>query len=331
MHPWLRFLVLAAILLLAPGVPIRGATAGPASAVHAQDPYAVIAAVNALRASQGLPAYTVNSALMSIAQAHAEYMASSGNVGHTGPDGSRPYQRGLAAGYPLAGQIPPGFFSENIQSGSGLTPEEAVQIWTGDDPHMHTMNSDMLQEIGAGVAVSDGQVYYVIDCARPTGSGLPQAYTPGAAESAFSVANEIIEPVTKSTPNAKGELIHEVLSGQSLWQIAIEYGVKIDQIRMLNQLPVEYIINPGDTLLITTVGTPTPVSATPTLEPSATPRPLSSPTLEPSPSATATFTATPDRLAALGAGGAGGAIAAIIIAALAAAGLVAWAGRARPV
>ena len=222
----------------------------------------VIDAVNAIRSAQGLAPYTVNSTLMSVAQAHAEYMASTSNITHTGADGSRPYQRGLAAGYPLAGQIPPGFYSENIVGGPDMSPQAAVQIWTGDAPHMNTMASPNLQEIGAGVAVSGGMVYYVIDAARPTTGGLPQAYTPGAAESSFSSSNELIMPVTKSTPNAQGEIVHEVQAGQSLWQIAIEYGVKIDQIRALNQLSAEYIINPGDTLVIMTVGTPTAVPAT---------------------------------------------------------------------
>jgi len=65
----------------------------------------------------------VNSTLMGVAQAQAEFMASSGTVSHTGPGGSRPYQRALAAGYPLAGQIPPGFYSENILSSSSRSPQ----------------------------------------------------------------------------------------------------------------------------------------------------------------------------------------------------------------
>ncbi|MFH1184603.1 MAG: CAP domain-containing protein [Chloroflexota bacterium] len=330
MNRGLRFLLLGAALILAPGLmPELGASAGAPVLAGPIDAYGVVDAVNALRASQGLPPYSVSSILMSIAQTQAEYMASSGSVTHTGPDGSRPYQRGLAAGYPLAGQIPPGFFSENIQSGGeDLSPAAVVQIWTGDAPHMNTMASAMLQEIGAGVAVSGGRVYYVIDCARPTTGGLPQAYTPGAAESAFSASNEIIVPVSKSTPNANGELIHEVQSGQSPWQIAIEYGVKIDEIWALNQLPAGYIINPGDTLVVKIVGTATAVPATETLAPSATATFPPSATSEPPTSPTANPTPT---LQGLGGLGAGGAVGAIIVVALAAAALVAWAGRVRPV
>ena len=173
--------------------------------------------------------------------------------------------------------------------------------------------------------------YYVIDCARPTGGGVPPAYTPGA-EAAYSAAiNEIIVPVSMSTPDLSGDIVHVVQPGQSLWQIAIAYGVKIDSIRALNQLPKSYLIQPGDKLLITHVGTATPSPPTSTVTPSPLP-PTAIPSLDvPSPTP---IPPTPTPTApALGfaLGGTGVAVAAIIVTALIAAGLVAWAGRSRPV
>jgi uncharacterized protein YkwD len=325
---FLSFIALAVTAAIALA-PLSEVAANPQPFQPAMDAYGVIDAVNTLRASNGLSPYTVNSTLMSLAQSHAEYMASTGSVTHTGPGGMRPYERALAAGYPLAGQIPPGFYSENIQSGGNLSPEAVVQMWTGDAPHLNTMTSPNLQEIGAGVAQSGGNLYYVIDCARPTTGGLPQAYTPGI-EAAFNFANEIIVPVTLSTPNTKGEIIHEVQSGQSLWQIAIDYGVKIDEIRALNQLPTAYLINPGDTLLVKTVGTPTlsPATATSTASPPPTSTPTSNadsteiPANPPASSAGASPTQATTATWAVGA---------IVTVALAAAALVAWVGRARPI
>jgi hypothetical protein len=52
-----------------------------------------------------------------------------------------------------------------------------------------------------------------------------------------------------STPNADGDVIHEVKAGQSLWQIAIDYEVKIDDIKQLNNL-FDNSIYPGEKLLI---------------------------------------------------------------------------------
>jgi LysM repeat protein len=268
---------------------------------------------------------------MGTAQAQADYMASIGSTTHTGPGGTTTTQRLLAAGYPLAGDLSlGGFRSENVVGSPGMTAAEAVASWTGDSVHLHTMLSTDLQEIGAGVSEQGGVSYYVIDCARPTTSGEPQDYSPGAEAQYNSGLNEIIVPVAISTANAQGEVIHEVKSGQSLWQIAISYGVKINDIRSLNQLATAYVINPGDTLLIKTVDTPTPAPLT--TAPIATEAPpaaapvVATNTLEP----TFTPTATPAVVAA-DATKAGTAVGAIILVALAAAGLVAWAGRARPV
>jgi uncharacterized protein YkwD len=332
----MRARVLLAVLLA--GL-IVGATALPAARVFAVpirasgplDASALIAGVNALRAQHGLPPYTVNSILMGTAQGQADYMASTGSWSHTGPGGITVTQRLLAAGYPLAGDLSlGGFRSENVVMGGGMTAEEAVASWTQDSIHLHTMLSADLQEIGAGVAESDGVFYYVIDCARPTTSGVPQAYTPGAEAVLGAGLSEIIVPVAVSTPDSSGQVIHEVQAGQSLWQIAITYGVKIDQIRNLNALPTYYLIDPGDKLLIKTVDTPTPEppTAAATVTEAATPTPAS--TLSPTMTATPSPTSTPKSILS-GVGGAGQAVGAIIVAALVAAGLVAWAGRARPI
>jgi LysM repeat protein len=290
----------------------------------------VIQEVNALRAANGLQPYSVNSILVGTAQGQADYMASIGTWSHTGPGGSSVTQRLLAAGYPLAGDLSlGGFRSENVVMGTGMTPAEAVAAWTGDSIHLHTMLSADLQEIGAGVAERDGTFYYVIDCARPTSGGVPQAYTPGA-EAAYSAAlNQIIVPVALSTANSAGEIIHEVKPGQSLWQIAIEYGVKIDDIRRMNKLSSAYVINPGDTLVIKQVGTATPAPPTETTTPPATQAEASESIDTPLP---ASETPTPTTTShAPGVPAAGTAVGAIIVTALAAAALVAWVGRARPV
>jgi hypothetical protein len=284
MRVWfLLFLIAVSSVML---FPVR---ASPDAEYTAQQ---LIQEVNALRVSQGLPAYQTNSILMQIAQAHANYMAASGQVTHYGPNGERPYQRALAAGYPLAGDLSQGgFFSENIVGGSNLSPKAAVQSWQGDAPHLNTMLSPNLQEIGAGVAVRDGYYYYVIDCARPTTSRTPQPYTPGPglpAPGTFS-ASEWMMPVFTVTPREDGRVIHVVQSGQTLWSIAIAYGIKIEDLRRLNNLYGNTIYE-GQKLLITRLPTATPTSVpptdTPTLWPTATPRPVDSPTPSPPPTPT---------------------------------------------
>ena len=254
--------------------------------------YDLINAVNALRAAYGLPAYSINSILMFTAQNQADFMSSNGIVVHTGPGGSTVTQRLLAAGYPLGGDLSlGGFRSENIIAISvNMSAEDAVSAWMGDAPHQYTMLSPDLTEIGGGVAVVNGLAYYVIDCARPAANGVTQANTPVIGSGATVPAVEAaVSPVVLSTPNESGDVIHEIQPGQTLWQIAISYGVKIDEIKRLNNL-FDDTIYPGNKLLIKKESTPTsqPPTEVATLELTATPLP--SPTSAPTVAVTMTQT-----------------------------------------
>lgn len=220
----------------------------------AGSPFDLVNAVNALRASYGLAPYSISPILMFTAQSQAEFMASTGNVSHTGFGGSSLKDRLLAAGYPLAGDLSlGGFGSENITSGNqDRSAQSAVNGWTGDALHLNTMISPNLSEIGAGVAISNGRVYYVIDAAQPTTGGVPQASTAIAGSgSTVPSAEASISVAVVSTPDPEGDVIHEVQAGQSLWQIAIAYDVKIDDIKRLNNL-FDNNIYPGSKLLIKT-------------------------------------------------------------------------------
>lgn len=215
--------------------------------LKAGSPYDLINAVNALRTSYGLAPYSINSILMYTAQTQAEFMVTTGNVTHSGPSGIGLTDRLLAAGYPLAGDLSAGGFrAENITSGNeNRTAQSAVNGWAGDALHLNTMISPNLSEIGAGVAVANGRVYYVIDCALPTTVGLPKGSTTvPAGEDPLAIS-------ILSTPNSDGDVIHEVKPGESLWQIAIAYEVTIEDIKGLNNL-FDNNIYPGSKLLIKT-------------------------------------------------------------------------------
>ncbi len=264
----------------------------------ASSPIDLVNAVNALRASYGLAPYSINSILMYTAQGQADFLAATGSMTHSGLGGISVTERLLAAGYPLAGDLLlGGFRSENITGGAeSMSAQAAVNSWTGDSLHLNTMTSPNLTEIGAGVSVNGGKVYYVIDCARPTTSGVPQpaaTSTGGGSTVPTRDPNEgIIIPVAPSTPNADGDVIHEVKAGQTLWQIAIAYKVKIDEIKSMNSL-LGNDIYPGNRLLIkrgvtvptasltetptqaaTLTSTIAPISAAPTTGVTLTPTPI---------------------------------------------------------
>ncbi|MBN2389049.1 MAG: LysM peptidoglycan-binding domain-containing protein [Anaerolineales bacterium] len=276
---------LAVALFLAP-LQVQAAP-GARNAVQIADPYELIAAVNNLRTANGLPTYNPHPILMQIAQAHSEYQAAIGTWTHIGPDGSRPYQRALAAGYAVAGDLTlGGFFSENVINGINMSAEEAVQAWLGDAPHTNTMLSANLQDIGAGVATDGNRVYYTIDVGRSTG-GQPAATPPSSGttgagtQAATAFTTVTVYPVT---PNAEGAIIHVVQPGETVWAIALAYGVSEQEIIANNPLMGSFIY-PGDRLVIISGFTPTPTAptstptlrATPTLWPTTTSAPLEPP------------------------------------------------------
>jgi LysM repeat protein len=238
------------------------------------NPYSLINEVNTLRAANGLAPYSISPILMFTAQAQANYMAATRTVSHFGPGGSTHSQRLLAAGYPLAGDLSlGGLRSENITAGNNKSVQQAVQEWQGDAPHLNTMLSPNLREIGAGVAFVGEYVYYVIDCAAPTKSGQPQSYTPAPGSTQVPDAAyfaPLASTIVPSTPGADGKLIHAVRPGETLWLIAISYGVKVADIRQMNNMSETDAIYPGEKLLIRLESTPMPTvfsTATVTLTP----------------------------------------------------------------
>ena len=98
-----------------------------------------------------------------------------------------------------------------------------------------------------------------------------------------------------STPNANGEIIMIVGTGDSLWSIAAKAGITLDEILALNELTRDSFVNVGDELI---VGYGEPEAAAPEEdepepedegqgeeggEPEATPVPTAVPTAEPVP------------------------------------------------
>ncbi len=127
------------------------------AAAQGSEAYALINEVNALRAAEGLQAYSIDAALMASAQAHAEYMASLGTWTHSRADGSTAASLGIA---------------ENVAMGMQLTPNYAVYtLWT-DASHWPTMVGHSGGSVGAGVATDGSNIYYVLNV-LPSGQNLP--------------------------------------------------------------------------------------------------------------------------------------------------------------
>jgi uncharacterized protein YkwD len=280
----------------------------------------LIAGVNAIRSSNGISPLQTNSILMSIAQQQAEFDLSVRSMTDSGPGGSRPYQRALAAGYLLAGDLSSGgIIAELLYAGVGIGPDAAVTWWDNDSYHHSMLVSTSFADVGAGVASSGNTVYFVLVEALSTG-GTPVAYTPPAP--LYPVAPTLVP----NTPNADGSIVHIVQPGETLGSLSISYNVPLADILKLNGLTIKSFIFVNQKIIIRSANTPTPTQPTST--------PTIPPTITPWPTSTSTSTAndlppTPTPSPGLPVSAAGGAVTAIIISALILAGFIAILGRKR--
>jgi uncharacterized protein YkwD len=240
--------------------------------VHTLTSHEVIAAVNALRASYGLPTYAVDNLLMLDAQGQADYLASiAPNIGngHIGPGGTDADARALALGYPYVEGLD---INENWASiPLGMSIEYLIATGWSDEMHMNTMLHERGQYIGVGVAVSGSTAYIVVDVAAYWGdAGLTSQEGNSASGSNIATQQAVsnfVAPVVLAESQGDGSVVHLAQSGQSLWLLAHHYDVSIDRLRELNQMGTDDVIYIGQEILIRP---PTPATTTPENQPSIT-------------------------------------------------------------
>ncbi len=117
---------------------------------------------NALRAQNGLPPYRLSDKLNASAERHSQDMASTGNIDHTGSDGSTAKQRIRDTGYEAQ------FTGEDIHGGV-VTVDDAWNFWSTDPPHQATLLNQQYVDIGISVVKGQrGAYYFTLDLARPT-------------------------------------------------------------------------------------------------------------------------------------------------------------------
>jgi LysM repeat protein len=164
---------------------------------------------------------------------------------------------------------------------------------------MNTMLNSAATDIGAGVSEASGMVYYTLEVGYVSGS--PSNYTPNTVTTVNGTpkppsSSAPINPVQTVTPLANGEIIHKVQTGQTLWSIAIAYGVKVADLIRLNGLVATPVIYTGQKLVVKAGATATPTAtstntpAPPTLTPTATHIPYTATSTR---TMTPTLTATP--------------------------------------
>ncbi|MGB4595890.1 MAG: LysM peptidoglycan-binding domain-containing protein [Anaerolineaceae bacterium] len=240
--------------------------------------YDLVAEVNALRMNHGLEPYTIDPWIMDYAQQHSQYQADTQTSTHLHSDVTNSLAVGLR---------------ENVAGGDwGVVTTDIVvnQIWV-DWGHMNTMISYETGEVGAGVAVgANDTVYYTLNV-RPGGT---TRQTTGVANPETIAINPTAPfiPIITHPPAQNGNIIHIVGPGETLWGIAVSYGVTMDEIRSLNEMGNDEItIYDRQELFIRQVKVATtPTRAETTLTSMPTPP---TPTSSPSHTATTLPTLTP--------------------------------------
>ena len=236
----------------------------------------VINTINSLRAQQGLAALQAHPALMQIAQQHSQYQASIGTWTHTSADGSRPIDRARAAGFGNGADI---YVSENVAFWENGTILQVINGPWNDPEHHNTMYGPNYKYIGAGVAYSGNLVFYTVDTGYWIGDPAPTPENPAMTSTPSTSQEPTSVPVVVSTPMSDGTVKHIIAGGQSLWTIAAVYNISLEELRELNRLEPDAIMNLGDEIIIQPSYTPTntPIGqASPTLPPrySHTPSPV---------------------------------------------------------
>jgi uncharacterized protein YkwD len=149
---------------------------GPA---QAQNPAGeLLRLINAARLNQGLHPYVVGRELATAAQRHSADMAATGQISHSGSDGTSSTQRIMEAGYAAYefGLVA----SENIYGGVGEA-DVPFNTWMGQPDARSNLLHEQYREVGIGV-VSDaqGRLFWTLNVgARP--NVLPVLINDGAA------------------------------------------------------------------------------------------------------------------------------------------------------
>jgi len=316
--------LLVAALLLAAASQAASAQADPAAAL--------LARVNALRVQSGLLPLAVSPLLTAAAQRHAADMGRTGNVSHTGSDGSSIESRIRDAGYGFWRTF--GIVGENIYGGQTATLDDAWTFWTTSAAHRSNLLSTRYREIGAAAATTDQGTYYTIDFgAQP--NVLPFFVSGTPRELSLLLTNE--DNITTGDGVAVMGRAVEVRAGEGTnlgnlpWRpwaqtitltlndgpdvrtISVEYRDELGRGTIVTQQVNLAALAPAAstptataavsptaaaTVSITPTPTPTPPATdtlTPTAQPSATATPSASPTAtgSPAPSSTPAATSTP--------------------------------------
>jgi uncharacterized protein YkwD len=150
----------AAADYLSTTLPVTITPTTPASSSVTDTANELLRRINTLRIQNGLQTVSLNTALTTAAQRHSQDMANSGNISHTGSDGSTPEQRMRAAGYL-------GSTGEEAIYGGRATVDDAWYFWTTDRVHANMLLKPEYTVVGIAAVNAADRSYYTMDFGKP--------------------------------------------------------------------------------------------------------------------------------------------------------------------
>jgi hypothetical protein len=310
-------LFLLACLLLSCIVPLG---LSPAAAQD-NDVYQILARINALRQQNGLLPLDLSSTLTASAQRHSDDMARTGNVDHTGADGSSIESRIRDAGYGHWRDF--GIWGENIYGGQLADVDAAWDFWSNSQVHRANILKPRYREIGIGVGRSDNGTYYTLNFgAQPnvlpffvTGSAPvvtllltnENDITTGEGVAVMGQATQVRIAEGTDTSSAAWQpwaqsILFQLSDGAGQKTITVEYkddlgrGSKASRTFNVSDLgpAATPTASPTETIEVTaTLDATSTVTRTPTPTATGTPQPTETPAPQPTETPTAIPTDTP--------------------------------------
>jgi LysM repeat protein len=89
--------------------------------------------------------------------------------------------------------------------------------------------------MGVGVADDGVTAYYTLEV-RPAGTPAPEGGASGPGTASVPLTPVPLATLVPATPQPDGSIVHLVGYGQTLWSIALAYGIQVDQIRWWNNI-----------------------------------------------------------------------------------------------
>ena len=226
----------------------------------------LLARINNLRLSLGLPAYTLNGTLNAAALNHARWLTRTGQSSHFQEDNTGPRTRAKQAGFSS------NWVSENYYFGRRASAQTAWNWWLNSPAHYAGITSPNYDSIGIASVSGDSRNAFVLVFGNSSGR-LPALQT-GANTS----AGRVVAPAAPSYVVGRdevGNIMHEVQAGDTMGEIALLYGYTWADIKYMleiNSMTEEDIrlLKPGSVFLVppkdgTFTPSPAPATATPFL------------------------------------------------------------------